>query len=62
MLKAVSESVLEIAGYKLKTVVLEDGTRMFDAESFNGFWKHLETADLTEKDAKKIARFVKGVK
>jgi len=56
------EGELKIGDYTLKTFVFEDGTAMFEKESFEGFWEYLANGGtLSESDASTMAKFVKGV-
>ena len=62
---AVSEGELKIAGLTLKVAVLEDGSRMIEAESFARFMSALEDGSIptiSEEDSKELARFIRGIK
>ncbi len=60
--KAVASSELTILGVKLKCFVLDNGERVFDAESFAQFWAAMENSEieLTEEDGIRLAKFVRN--
>lgn len=61
MQTATYEGELLIGGYPLKVIILYDGTRMFEKESFDGFLSRMEEENftITEEDSKKLAEFTK---
>lgn len=63
-LKSISQSTLRILGVDLECHVLDNGERVFDAESVMRFLEALEdpdAPDITEADADAVAAFVRAV-
>ena len=63
MKKAISAGVLKIAGIEMKTAVLEDGTRVIDAEDMARFFDALGHEDVTilPDEMEELGRFIHGV-
>lgn len=62
--KSISQGTLRILGVDLECHVLDDGRRVFDAESVERFLVALEdpdAPDITEADAEAIAAFTRAV-
>jgi len=60
--KAISESTLTVMGVELKVCVLDNGMRIITADSMVALFEMMESgASMSEEDALKLARFVKGI-
>lgn len=57
--RATHTATLSIGGVELVCHVLDDGRRVLDEESVTAFFAMLE-GQLTEEDAVRVARFVRG--
>ena len=60
MKKAIFEDILMLGGFPLKVAILDDGTRVFEKESFEKFMLHLqgENVILTSDEIKEVAKVV----
>lgn len=63
--KSVSSGIIDIFGVNLEFHILDDGSRVIEAESMAKFFEAMEnpnSPDLTTEDALKMAKFIRGVK
>lgn len=60
--KSVAQGVINIGGFKLRTHVLDNGQRVFEAKDFEKFITAFTNGDvdITPKDAEAYAKFMHG--
>lgn len=62
MRKAIAQNELNIGGITLKCAILDDGSRVFEADSFQNFMDSFLGTDkrLTEDEIEKLNNFCNG--
>ncbi len=58
--KAIHTDTLKILGMELEVSVLEDGQRIISKDSFERFMAILENHDMSEDEAKEVAKIIRG--